>query len=262
MYFEVNHVKLHYEDYGTGLPLVFIHGLGEWSQSWHNQVDGLKDKYRVITLDLRAHGLSSYDPAVTVSMELYANDIMALMDHIGVDKGVYIGHSMGGLICQEIAVRYPERVLAMVFSATAGYYPEPFSTEGLKERLDFLKTATMADMAELVAQKCCKPNVTPEDRQEIKELFMNNEIEPYRQATIATFKSDYRPYHKNMNFPILMVVGEFDKTTPISYAEYLKSVLPDSRIAIIPDAAHMTKIENPTGFNQVLDEFFQELQGR
>lgn len=262
MFAEINNIKMHYEDVGKGMPLVFIHGLGEWSQSWHHQVGYFKKQYRVITVDLRFHGQSTNDDAVTITMALFTKDVMDLMDRLGIQKAVYIGHSMGGLICQEIAAHYRQRMLAMVLSDSAGYYPPPFATEGLQERLEYLKTATMEDMAELVAQKCCNPYVTPEVRQEIKELFLHNEIEPYRQATIATFQADYRPYHKQMDVPALMIVGQYDKTTPLSYAEYLESVLPVSRIAIIPDAAHMTKVENPQGYNEALEGFLKEIEGR
>lgn len=259
MFFDTNNVKLHYGDFGKGYPVVFIHGLGEKALSWHYQVAYFQKKYRVITIDLRSHCKSTNDDSVIITMALFAKDVISLLDYLHVDKAIFVGHSMGGLICQEIAAHYKERVKAIVLSGTAGYYPEPFCTEGLKERLEFLKTATMEDMAELVAQKCCGPDVTPAIRQEIKDLFMDNEIEPYRQATIATFQADYRPYHKDMSFPTLLIVGEYDKTTPVSYSNYLISALPQARLAVVPHAAHMTKVENPQGFNEVLEGFLREV---
>jgi len=259
MFLATNNIKLHYMDVGKGFPIVFIHGLGEKAVSWHHQVKYFQQNYRVITVDLRSHCKSTNDDAVPLTMALFAKDVIALLDYLKIDKAVIIGHSMGGLVCQEIAAHYRERVQAMVLSGTAGFYPEPFCTEGLKERLNFLKTATMEDMAELVCQKCCGPDVTPAIRQEIKDLFLDNDLEQYTQATIATFKADYRPYHKDMNFPTLLIVGEFDKTTPVAYSDYLISHLPQSRIEIIPRAAHMTKVENPEGFNKALLGFLQQV---
>jgi len=259
VFITLNNVRLYYEDLGQGLPLVFIHGLGEKSQSWHHQVNYFQKEYRVINLDLRAHGKSANDASQIITISLFTQDVLALLEYLHIKKAVIIGHSMGGLICQELAAYYPDRVIAMALSDTAGFYPPPFCTEGLKERLAFLETATMEAMAELVAEKCCSPYVTPEVRQEIKELFLSNEIEPYRQATVATFKSDYRAYHSKMNVPTVLIVGKYDKVTPLAYAEYLQSALPSARIAVISKAAHMTKVENPKEYNAVLDEFLKEI---
>jgi len=259
VFIKINNIQLNYESKGRGTPLVFIHGLGECMQSWSHQVTCLSRKYRIINLDLRAHGQSSNDDAEIITISLFAKDIIELLNKLGIEKTVFIGHSMGGLICQEIAVHYPERAIAFVLSDAAGFYPPPFSTDGLRERLAYLETAAMEDLAEMVAERCCAPQTSREVRQEIKKLFLHNESESYKQATIATFKADYRAYHKQMNFPFLLLVGEFDQTTPLAYAEYLEKNLPTAQLAVIPAAAHMSKVENPQEYNRLLSQFLEQL---
>jgi 3-oxoadipate enol-lactonase len=259
VFIKINNVQLNYEEKGSGMPLVFIHGLGECMQSWDHQVTFFCRRYRIINLDLRAHGQSSNDDAEIITIALLAKDIIELLHKLGIEKAVFIGHSMGGLICQEIALHYPESAIAFVLSDAAGFYPPPFSTVGLRERLAYLKTADMEDLAEMVAEKCCAPQTSREVRQEIKELFLHNKPESYKQATIATFEADYRAYHKQMNFPFLLLVGEYDQTTPPAYAEYLKKALPKAQLAVIPEAAHMSKVENPQEYNRLLSQFLEQL---
>lgn len=179
MFIKLNNVRIYYENLGQGLTLVFIHGLEEPSQSWHHQLNYFQKEYRSITLYLRVHGKSANDASQIITIPLFTKDILTLLDYLNIKKAVIIGYSMGGLICQKIAAYYPDRLIAMVLSDTAGFYPPLFCTEDLRERLAFLETATMEDMAELDAEKCCSHYLTSEIRQEIKELFLDNELEPY-----------------------------------------------------------------------------------
>lgn len=259
MFADINSIKLWYEDEGKGKPIVFIHGLGEQAVSWHYQVEAFREAYRTINLDLRGHGRSTFNSEEPITIDLFARDILALLDQLEIDKAVFVGHSMGGLICQELALLAGQRMTAMVLSDSAAFYPQPLPTVGLQERLKYLETATMEDMAELVADKCCNPFASAALRQEVKALFMDNTLEPYRQSTIATFQSDYRGRHEVMTMPTLLLVGEYDQTTPLSYAEFLRSALTASRLAIISQAAHMSKVENPQEYNSCLQQFFTDI---
>lgn len=252
----INGIDLYYEDAGQGMSLVFIHGLGENASSWCHQVSYFSKEFRIIAMDLRGHGQSGTNDDF-ITMELFARDVLALLDYLKIDRAVFVGHSMGGLISQEIATHYPERMLAMVLSDSAGYYPPPLGTTGLETRLKNLENLTMDEMAEIIANGACRPGAPEEVKTEVRNLFAANRKEPYRQATISTLKADYREYHSKMTLPTLLMVGEFDQTTPLAYAEFLQSVLTSSKLAIIPEAAHMTKLENPQEYNRLVAEFLQ-----
>lgn len=259
MFATINGIDIYYEDSGQGTAIVFIHGLGENTSSWHHQLSYFSQGYRVVAMDLRGHGQSSFNDEF-ITIELLACDILSLMDYLRIDYAHFVGHSMGGLICQEIASHNSGRMLSMVLSDSAGYYPPPMGTTGLETRLKNIDNLTMAEMAEIIANGACRPGALDAVKAEVRNLFAANRKEPYRQATISTLKADYRKYHNKMLQPTLVMVGEYDKTTPLEYAEFLNSVLVSSKLTVIPDAAHMTKLENPKEYNRLVDEFLQGIK--
>ena len=115
---DINGTTLAYSDRGNGLPLVLIHGFPLCRKMWRPQAEALaKAGCRVITPDLRGFGESGLGSAAT-SMDLYADDIVALLDHLGLDKAVVGGMSMGGYVLLNLVERYPERVGAAIFIVT------------------------------------------------------------------------------------------------------------------------------------------------
>jgi len=256
MFAAINGIDLYYKETGQGEPIVFIHGLGETANSWRHQIGHFSPSYKVIAMDLRGHGQSGTDEEF-ITMELLARDVLALMDHLGIDQAHFVGHSMGGIVSQAIAAHHADRMLSMALSDSAGYYPPPMGTTGLETRLKNIDCLTMAEMAVVIAEGACRPNAPAEVIEEVRALFAANRKEPYRQATISTLTADYREYHSKMRLPTLLMVGEFDKITPLAYSEFLNSVLVYSKLKIIPDAAHMTKLENPLEYNRLLAEFLE-----
>ena len=256
MFAVINGIKLYYEDAGQGQAIVFIHGLGENSSSWRHQIAEFSKQYRVIAIDLRGHGQSEYNEEF-ITMELFASDVLTLLKQLHIDKAHFVGHSMGGLINQEIAAHNLDKMLTMTLSDCAGFYPPPMGTTGLETRLHNIDTMPMSKMAEIIANAACRVDAPETVKDEVRVMFSANRQPPYRQSTISTLKADYREFHSKMLLPILLMVGEFDQTTPLEYAEFLHSVLRGSQLKIIPAAAHMTKMENPKEYNLVLAEFLK-----
>ena len=259
MFAAINGIDLYYEEAGQGETIIFIHGLGENASSWRHQLGHFSPNYRVVAMDLRGHGRSG-DGEEFITMELFSRDILQLMDYLQIERAHFVGHSMGGLISQEIAAHHPERMITMVLSDSAGYYPPPLGTTGLETRLANIERLTMEEMADVIAAGACRSGAPSEVLQEVKNLFAANRKEPYRQATISTLQADYRAFHNNMQMPALLLVGEYDQTTPLAYAEFLQSALAASRLAVIPNAAHMTKLENPQEYNRLVGDFLRGIQ--
>jgi pimeloyl-ACP methyl ester carboxylesterase len=251
---KVNGIDLYYEDKGQGPALVFIHGLGENAESWKYQMDVFDKGFRTIVMDLRGHRYSG-DGDEFITMELFAKDILALLDYLGIDKAHFVGLSMGGLICQEIAIENQDRMLSMTLSDAAGYYPEPMSTTGLDERLERIDKMPMSQLGELIAKAACKENVDENILNEAVQMFQLNRQKPYRQATYSTLKADYRKHHKYMTIPTFISVGQLDPVTPINYAQYLNENIVGSKMQIIPDASHLSKMDNAPAYNLALREF-------
>ena len=115
---DINGISLAYSDRGKGLPLVLIHGFPLCRKMWRPQAEALaKAGCRVITPDLRGFGESTL-ASDTVSMAIYADDIVALLDHLGIDKAVVGGMSMGGYVLLNLLERYPGRIAAPIFIVT------------------------------------------------------------------------------------------------------------------------------------------------
>lgn len=256
----INGIKMYYEDKGQGPAFVFIHGLGESARSWHFQTDFFSKSFRTIAMDLRGHAQTE-NGDTTITLDLFASDVIGLLDHLGIEKAHFIGHSMGGVILQEIAKRYPERLHSIILSSTAGYFVEPANTVNLMARLERIDTLPMSEIGLLVAKGACAPDFEhrqPEVFAEVKATFQQNRPVPYRQATYATFGTelaDHRSSSAKIKMPTLIMVGEFDQTTPLNDAINLLKLIPGSKLQILRNAAHLTKYEVPQVYNRTIAEF-------
>ena len=97
MYANINGINMYYEEKGQGPAFVFIHGLGESAESWHFQTDYFSKGFHTLAMDLRGHAKSE-DGDITITLDLFAADVIALLDHLGIEKAHFVGHSMGGVI--------------------------------------------------------------------------------------------------------------------------------------------------------------------
>ncbi len=250
----VNDIDLYYEDRGNGPVIIFIHGLGEDGDSWRYQMDYFEKSFRVISLDLRGHARSQ-DGDTFITMNLFALDILALMDLLKIDAAHFVGLSMGGLICQELTMIAQQRMLTMTLADAAGFYPPEMAVDGLEARLDRIKRLPMSELGAQIALAATAKGVDNDLLQSITQMFQGNRQAPYAQATESTLKADYRAVHADIETPTLILVGEFDPVTPLEFAQYLNTHIKQSVLSIIPKASHMSKLENPVAFNQALSRF-------
>ena len=120
---KINGVDLYYEIHGNGEPLLLVSGLASDSQSWQPILDELSQHYRVITFDNRGVGRTKPQDIET-SIPLMADDSMALIQHLGLSKVHLLGHSMGGFIALDCAIRYPEYVSKLMLASTSAFNTE------------------------------------------------------------------------------------------------------------------------------------------
>lgn len=119
----VNGIDMHYEERGTGEPLLLLHGFGGCSEEWRPFVDVLSQDYRVIAVDLRGHGWST-NPTNAFTMRQSGEDIAALLDKLGIEKTRAIGISAGGMTLLHLATRHPQRIEAMVLIGASTHFPK------------------------------------------------------------------------------------------------------------------------------------------
>lgn len=141
-YFEHDGCQLHYEDYGRGMPVVLVHGLGSSIRDWEYQIPALAGRYRVVALDVRGHGRSD-KPRERYSIATFSEDLVALIDHLGLVDVHLVGISMGGMIGFQLAVDHPEllRSLTIVNSGPGSEGTHPRGLLADRQALEPVPTA-------------------------------------------------------------------------------------------------------------------------
>lgn len=256
MFAKINGIKLYFDMLGNGQALFFIHGLGENADSWFFQKEFFKESFKVITMDLRGHHRTENGDKV-ISIELFAEDIIALMDYLKIEKAHFVGISMGGLILQELTKKYQYRISTLSICDSAAFVTEENSNK-LEGRKKMIQEKNMDEMSEFIVKTCLAVPYKQEVYDMAFNIFRLNRKIPYTQSTIATFSVDYRNDLKNILIPTLLLVGKQDITTPISANRYMQSEIKNSELVIIPDAGHLTKIEQPELFNREIKKFIDK----
>ncbi len=239
-------IELNYYDQGSGEPLVFIHGLGGNADSWRPQIEALANHCRVLAMDLRGHGQSGWRMDEPITIRAFAEDAIALIDSLGIDKAHLCGHSMGGMIALEIFVRRPHKIKSLILADTSAFFPPPQTRGELLEHFDRLELPVWSS---LMASRVLRRGASQEQQQEVAQMLAATPRALYRQGLLATFDGDYRWVLPLIDLPTLILVGEEDRATPIGYARYLQVNIRDSLLQEIPLAGHFSNLENPAAFN-------------
>lgn len=258
MEIQLNDFKMYYVDnQRQNKPvLIFIHGLGENLDSWTNQLAYFDADYRVIAMDLRGHHRSE-DGVKPITIKQFAADIIELCDKLHIDKANFVGLSMGGIICQQLAIDYQDRMLSVSLCNTASYASDEAKSK-LVGRLEKIKSISMDEMADFIVTACLPEQYDQKIYDQAFAIFRLNRKEPYMAATIATFSIDYRKDLSKITIPTLIFTGEFDKATPPEASQFIHSMIPQSELHIIAGVGHLSKLEKPVEFNQLIADFIQK----
>ena len=257
-------ITISYDDGGdrgdqAGAPVVLIHGHPFNRSMWGPQVADLTAAgYRVVTPDLRGYGATSVVPGVTM-LEVFAGDLAGLMDHLGLDRVVLGGLSMGGQIVMEFYRQFPGRVAALVLADTFAAADTPEGRAARNATADRMLAEGMDGYAAEVIGKMIAPyNVTAQPEVAEHVLGMMRGTAPEGAAAALRGRAqrrDYRDLLAQVSVPALVVVGTDDEYTPVGDAEYMHERIPDSTLAVIDGAAHMPNLERPAEFNAALRKF-------
>ncbi len=252
-FFESDSLKLRYLELGEGEPLILIHGLGESLEGWNYQYDEFSRYFRVISLDLRGFGMS--DVPESISIYDFAEDVKNLMDELGIKSANLLGLSMGGAVCMAFFERYPERVRSLILANTLYKLPEE-AKPLFEERLKLVEKADMNEIANFIA------NISiHQERDDLKDfvrtIVRKNDKEFYKKVTIELSKIDFEDVLPKINVPTLILVAEYDITTPPAIGEEMAKLIPNSEIKMVKNSAHLAKVENPEEFNKYVIEFLR-----
>lgn len=267
--------ELAYDDRGRGSAIVFLHGYPFDRPMWREQLDFLSaNGFRAIAPDLRGLGelsdklqfVANADRRETerqaeacrtiTTMDDMARDVAALMDELKVERATVCGLSMGGYVAFEFVKLFRARVNGLVLAGTRAPADNDQEKNAREQQVRLLlaegmKPVAAATLPKLLAQRTLagKPEVVARVREMILRADPNGAAAAQRGMAA---RRDYSSDLADLDVPALVIVGREDTVRPVSDAEFMHQRIPNSRLEIIEDAAHMTNMEQAERFNDVL----------
>jgi pimeloyl-ACP methyl ester carboxylesterase len=251
------HYWLHEGDSSKPM-IVFTHGAGVDHHMFDSQVSVLAGQFPLLTWDVRGHGLSR-PMGSGYSIRGAVDDLLAILDELGVRQAIFAGQSMGGNISQEVVFLHPERVKALVLIDCAC---NTFQLSGLEKWILTVTPALLKLYPEgmLKNQSVKASAVKPDVQAYLAEVFSRMSKDEFTTVFLATAGCLHEEPNYRIEQPMLLVHGEHDGTGNIKKAAPLWAAREHQcRYVVIPDAGHMANMDNSTFFNQILLEFLQNL---
>ncbi len=259
----VNGITLAYSDSGAGLPIVLLHAFPLNRTMWAEQETALSSQFRVITVDLRGHGESDA-PLWHYTLDQAADDVRALLDHLAITQALFVGLSMGGYVLLAFYRKYADRVKGMVLADTKAQADTPEGKAGRFQMAQIAYTQGPSAIADIMIRKLLSPvtiQSKPEIVQRIRTMIEGNQISGIAGDLMAMAeRPDSLPFLKQITCPTQIIVGELDQATPPADAKLMAEQIPQARLAIIPEAAHLANIDQPGTFTRLIEKFGSELK--
>ncbi len=257
---KTNGIEINCEIEGNGPWLTMSHSLACNLHMWDPQMPVLTGRFKVLRFDTRGHGQSSA-PTGEYTLDQLADDVKGLFDALNIKQTHWAGLSMGGMIGQAFALKYPGVFQSMVLADTASRRPP----EAAQMWGDRIKVAREQGMEALVESTLARWFTEPY-RNSHKDVMsrISNDIRSTPAAGFigcchAISRLDYLDRLKEIRIPALIMVGEHDHGTPPEAARVIQQNLPGSELKIIPSAAHISNVEQAQVFNDAITSFYARI---
>jgi 3-oxoadipate enol-lactonase len=260
----VNNLTVSYNDEGPeeAPVIIFIHGFPFNMCMWEKQVNALKDNYRVIAYDVRGHGKSEAGSGA-FSIELFASDLMGLMDKLELDKAIVCGLSMGGYIALNAIQKHPDRFDALVLCDTQCTADTPEGKEKRMKTIESIKENGVEGYANESINHLFAPETYTNKQKEIaavREMIVNTSIESLCKTLDAlASRNETCGKLQDIKAPVLIMVGNEDRITPPAVSRLMDAKIENSAMFTIVHAGHVSSMENPEAFNEQLKKFLQKV---
>lgn len=253
MNIKVNQTNISYERCGKGNTIVFLHGAYLSKEEWKYQVQFFKKDFDVITLDLPGHGDS--DKPKEYSISEYASTIYRFFKELNINNIILCGHSLGGMVAQEIALKYPNEISKLVLADTSfGVRSNRFESLMTTLTMPILRHIRVSTQAKLFSGQLGKHS------SEVKN-YIYNEVIKHNNDSINFFKIwnsivefSSKSLLSKISIPTLVVVGQNNKQTH-KQAIVFSTLIPNSRLVHIENAGHMLNMDNHYQLNNEIQKF-------
>ncbi len=253
---------LHYTITGKGMPVVLLHGFAEDSSVWDEQVSFLENNYQLIIPDIPGSGKSTLLKKENAGMEDYAACVKKILDAEHIARCVMIGHSMGGYITLAFAENYPETLISFGLFHSSAYADDGEKKEARRKSIAFINNnGAKAFLDTSIPGLFYDAGKSKNDIETL--LKKGNNFTPealiqYYEAMIA--RPDRTAILKNVNFPVLLIMGQHDKAVPFKFSLEQARMPSHAYIYILRTSAHMGMWEEREKSNKILGDFLHICQ--
>lgn len=239
----------------TGPWLILCHALLASSEQWAGPLETLSDSFRVVCPDTRGHGLSrDATPAETVAQ--MSDDVLALMDHLGIEKAHLLGASMSGVMAQDFASRYPERVEKLILANTTWRYG-PEGHAAWQARIDTARADGLGPVVEGTLARFLTEEFhagQPARVETLRRAMMASAVEGFCGCCRSLDGADLTKALPRITAPTLLIAGESDIATTPQVMTDLSALIPGSELVVLP-GAHLCNYQSPDLFDATLRRF-------
>lgn len=252
-----NSIKLYYQNFGDGLPVVLIHGYPLNHTIWLPVAERLaSENFQIILPDMRGFGLSPA-PGGTSTMDLMAGDVLNLLDELGIEKAVLVGHSMGGYVSMAFSRLYPGRLAGLGLVCTQASADSP---EKRQERLNTARQVLKQGTQRISESMPARLAENGEIRDAVAEIIRRTTPEGIAGALRGMAeRPDFTEWLASIKVPAVVIHGMLDKITPLENSELMSRLICRSWLVRIPDAHHLPMLENPESVAHAMIELAQKI---
>ncbi len=250
MHARIGDHDIHYQIDGEGPWLTLSHSLAASNAMWDAQLPALTRHFRVLRIDTRGHGRSSAPPG-PYSLEGLADDVHGLFRELGVDRSHWLGMSLGGMIGQTFALKYPGVLTSLVLADTTAR-GAPNAATMWAERSALARSQGMRGLTESTLARWFTDafrSAHPEVMARVAAMIGATPVEGYAGCCAAIAQLDVLDRLPSLDIPALVVVGEHDLATPLPMAQAMHERLAGSELLVLRGAAHIGNIEQADAFN-------------
>jgi 3-oxoadipate enol-lactonase len=261
MQIKANGIRMNYELSGKkGAPVVVLsHSLTSNLLMWNPQMDALNPYFQILRYDTRGHGATDA-PSGSYTLELLAEDVIGLLDALGMGRVHFVGLSMGGMIGQCLVLNHPHRLKSLVLCDTASFVPAE-AQPVWQERLGKVRKKGMEALSEETLERWFTPaflRQNPPMVKLIREQILATPVAGYIGCAEAIRRLNYLDRISGIKTPTLIMVGEDDPGTPVSAAEAMHKRIADSKLVVMPSARHLSNVEQADPFSGALLKFLKD----
>lgn len=263
MQVQLNGFEMAYEERGSGLPLLLIHGFPLNKEMWQPQLAALSDRARILAPDLRGHGESQAVPG-PYSMEQLAGDCHALLEATGTSGRVVVaGLSMGGYVTLAFYRKYPHRVAGLVLAATRAGEDSPEGKTNRDKAAEKARAQGPAAVAADLLPKMLAPNTyatNPALVSNVQVIMEKTALEGMVGALMGMkARPDSTALLPHIEVPTLILHGADDQLFPATEAGDMQAAMPNARLVLLQDAGHLLNLEQAVLFNQAMRELLESV---